>query len=352
MKLMKRFLSIMMGGLVLFSGLMVFAADDDILDFIPSILSAATARDGRTLITSVPYTANSPGSYVLNSDLSLTTSQPAITVNADNVTIDLDGFVLSGSIQAGTDNDGIYCKGKRNIEIRNGTLANFGGAGVRVEADGSAESRAVRLIGIRAKSNNSYGAYLTGDASLVKNSTFVGNGGGPGLFVGDGALVVDCVVNYNNLGIQATTDCTIRSCEIYDNASIGIQMEQAVGGLIESNTISGNTAAAIDVGSGVIIRNNLVSGNNSSGTSIAAVMVEGYGNRIENNNVYKNGGHGLYVLGEYNTIENNLITENTEAGIALRASNNYYGNNRLGGNGTNISNGSGGNTDGGNNTIL
>ena len=81
-----------------------------------------------TPISSVPYTINQPGSYYLSRNLTMTADSNGITVKADNVTIDLMGFTLKGR---GTgEKDGITMNGRSNVEVRNGTVENWGGAGV------------------------------------------------------------------------------------------------------------------------------------------------------------------------------------------------------------------------------
>ena len=86
-----------------------------------------------TAITALPYTITSPGLYYLSNNLtSSETSNNAITVNADDVTIDLMGFCLTGPGKgSGTSNNGIMVAATRtNVEIRNGSIKAFGGDGI------------------------------------------------------------------------------------------------------------------------------------------------------------------------------------------------------------------------------
>src|SRR6266851_1180042 len=50
----------------------------------------------RTPISSAPYSISSPGSYYLTSNLSVTNGD-AITITANQVTLDLNGFTLSST---------------------------------------------------------------------------------------------------------------------------------------------------------------------------------------------------------------------------------------------------------------
>ena len=51
----------------------------------------------RTPISSADYVISNSGSYYLTSNLTAAAGQNGITVNADDVTIDLNGFTLTGS---------------------------------------------------------------------------------------------------------------------------------------------------------------------------------------------------------------------------------------------------------------
>jgi hypothetical protein len=48
----------------------------------------------RTAISSLPFTITNSGSYYLAASLSGSSGQSGITVQADNVTLDLNGFAL------------------------------------------------------------------------------------------------------------------------------------------------------------------------------------------------------------------------------------------------------------------
>src|SRR5438270_4345686 len=50
----------------------------------------------RTPISALPFTISQPGSYFLTQNLTASAGGDGITVLADNVTIDLNGFALTG----------------------------------------------------------------------------------------------------------------------------------------------------------------------------------------------------------------------------------------------------------------
>src|SRR4051794_40337731 len=83
----------------------------------------------RTAITNLPYTINQPGSYYLTSSL---TNVPGggvdgVTVAANDVTIDLNGFALVGR---GSDNGVSVSGAQRNFSVHNGIIRSWGFRGV------------------------------------------------------------------------------------------------------------------------------------------------------------------------------------------------------------------------------
>ncbi len=81
----------------------------------------------RTPISSIPFNITSKGSYYLTKNLTAGVAGTSITVNADDVTLDLKGFVMDGANLA---SDAISVNGRVGVTIRNGTVRNYTGNGV------------------------------------------------------------------------------------------------------------------------------------------------------------------------------------------------------------------------------
>jgi hypothetical protein len=75
-------------------------------------------------ILTVPVVISKPGKYRLTKALNHTGSSAAITILARDVVIDLNGFAISGTTEADSDNIGIVVNGPNAI-IRNGTIRKF-----------------------------------------------------------------------------------------------------------------------------------------------------------------------------------------------------------------------------------
>jgi hypothetical protein len=145
-----------------------------------------------TRITGVPFTINSPGFYYLSGNLAYNGSGNAITVNADDVTIDLMGFRLANGGAVGS-TVGIDMIGRANVEIRNGTVQGFA-IGVFEESGGTKH----RAINIRAI-NNGTGIRFGGNNHLIENCNG-SNNSTYGLYVESG-IIADCVASNNEYGI-------------------------------------------------------------------------------------------------------------------------------------------------------
>jgi hypothetical protein len=77
----------------------------------------------QTTITTLPYTITSPGVYMLGANLTNSANAAAaITIQASDVTLDLDGFYLIGNGQNGT---AILVSDQLNITIKNGGIVGF-----------------------------------------------------------------------------------------------------------------------------------------------------------------------------------------------------------------------------------
>lgn len=125
----------------------------------------------------IPLTISTSGSYYFTGDL--TATDTGITVEANDVTIDLMGYQLIGP-GSGTSH-GVYMDGRRNVEVCNGTVRRFGRSGI-YEADGI-YGKNHRVVNVRTLSNGWLGIQLAGEGNLVQDCTSAGNGS-TGIFGG------------------------------------------------------------------------------------------------------------------------------------------------------------------------
>jgi len=90
--------------------------------------AGASAPDPRgTPITSAPFTITAPGNYYLANNISVD-QETAITINADNVVLDLNGFEVSSNITGFNFGDAIIAGFiRRNITIKNGVVQGIVG---------------------------------------------------------------------------------------------------------------------------------------------------------------------------------------------------------------------------------
>lgn len=184
------------------------------------------------------YTITQPGSYKLSGSLTVPTpNTSAIVIASNNVTIDLNGFSITGpvncaggplcgipvpnigtghGIRAGAD---LPAQGYFNITIRNGTIQGMGADGI----------------------------HILGDSITLKDLHIWSNG-----------LSGILVRTPGGISPQGQTNLIVHHCTIQRNGSYGIKTE---GGVITENTIdqSGNSGlnvqAATSSGGGIVSRN-------------------------------------------------------------------------------------------------
>jgi hypothetical protein len=99
-----------------------------ILAIVATLASAIASAETTqcNLITSVPVTLGTPGNYCLRNDLQMPpgANVPAITITADNVTVDLNAHRITGP-GLGVNQVGVSSIAHGGITVRNGALSNF-----------------------------------------------------------------------------------------------------------------------------------------------------------------------------------------------------------------------------------
>ncbi len=157
-----------------------------------------------TAITTVPFRITTPGVYCLTSHLSTSFggwySDPAITINASDVVLDLNGYKLDGSVAGAESRQyGIVASSRYNITIRNGTVRGFW-YGIFVDGNplaNYADSWGHVIEDIRAERNTEYGMAISGVGNVIRNNQVLATGiptapSATGIYIrGPGARVIN-----------------------------------------------------------------------------------------------------------------------------------------------------------------
>jgi hypothetical protein len=164
---------------------------------------------------SAPVTINNPGSYYLITNLTVVGfNGNGITINADNVTLDLNGFTISGDGSANSSGVQVV-NPHHNLCVRNGTIRNIA-AGDGIFAPKASGSRFERLL-LYA---NDEGIETGTSASLV--DCVVESNGFLGLQLDAGSVARDCIANMNGIGISTLDGCSVIDCTVVSNQYGGI----------------------------------------------------------------------------------------------------------------------------------
>jgi len=306
-------------GVLALAGVLVFSLFSVAGDLEPSAPPGPTMKtlsevEPRIPISSLPYTISAPGSYYLTGDL--TTPVWGIVIEANDVTIDLMGYSLIGSRVEST--RGIFMEGRNNVEIRNGTVRNFGHTGIWEASLGKGH----RVIGVRAVSNGGSGIHLIGSGHLVKDCTAVDNGS-------------DTQWDY---GICVGEGCTVTGNTAYDNHGHGI-LAGASGCTVTGNTVKGNARSGILVHSGSLVIGNTVTNNNDLDNIDDAGIKVHMDCLVKANIASGNKQNNIFVHGWYHSaIEENLVTNSTNGISFGPPTGNFLANNRASGNTNNYVN--------------
>lgn len=277
----------------------------------------AASDEVRTPISSLPFTINTSGSYYVTQNLDGIGG--GINVSASNVTIDLMGFTLDGN---GANDDGINLTGRSAVEIKNGTIREFGLAGIyNSNASGDANVVTnVRVIenGSLGTGSSHAGIHLVGSSNRVERCIAKDNGG-YGIFVGANSIVDKNIAENSGgaFGIYGGQGSTLSNNTAYNNeGSYGIY--GTIGATLVNNTAHSNDGWGIYASGG-----NTVIGNTVTNNNLAVIANQG-GLRISNDTLAKdnladsNFDTGIYVGSTDNVLRNNHATDSITVGVNNR----------------------------------
>jgi parallel beta-helix repeat protein len=286
----------------------------------------------RTPISEAGYTIDTSGSYYLTTNLIASSYLSGITITADNVTVDLNGFSIMGS---STKASGIKMNDRNNVVVRNGTIRDCAYFGILAYRTSGCQFKNLRIIGngrvsssydgINAGTNttisgcfikaNGSGIEVDGESKIVENQILDNADDGLKLN-GSNSYIADNIVkgNGDNYDLAAGNQLNILLCEIPENLNWPCSVRLAGTLICTTNGVNGITVAANDV-SIDMDGHTLIGPGASSGSGI-------YQSSIYRNLAIKNG-----KVIHWEALQNAGIKAFGSSVILsdLHASTNYYG---------------------------
>lgn len=226
------------------------------------------------------FVINQPGSYYLTDNIKVSAAVDAITINASNVTIDLNGFSIFASNPAASAAIDVpeVEPALSGITVRNGGIyGTFTQGGIRL-----AYARACLVESVTIRDNLDTGI-IAGEGTIVSNCRAF-NCMRP--FSGDQSTLINCTATGSHTSGTGfyLTNSVARHCDAYDSAGSGF--------VLASNSLLDSCSA----------RNNA-----SIGGLRSNIFVTGSGNRIDSCTI--SGGYSsIYIA---SGVTDNLITRNT-----------------------------------------
>ncbi len=278
------------------------------------------------------FIISQPGAYYLTGNITGVAGKSGIKVAANDVSIDLNGFTMTGVGGSGNIRgiDAISATAVR-IHVFNGQVKDWGtGVGLYRNcivdhlisssntADGIGFDSGTVVSDCVAENNGSRG-FAGGDDVLVTHCTGIGNGG-DGLIIFNDSRAEHCVFNRNgSSGIGSNTGSSITDCTAnYNgskNPSPGITVvNNGSRATISHCTCTGNTSYGILIGGNSSISDCTITGNTMDGilSSGAAVMQGSITRCVVNENATA-GGNAI-TLNDYSSVTDCVIMNNGAVG--------------------------------------
>jgi hypothetical protein len=276
----------------------------------------------RIPIDATPFHITKAGSYYLTSNLLVAASQVGISIETNNVSLDLGGFALEGdpnSLQ------GILLVGTlSHVSIKNGVVH---GTAAGIDATSSSH---VRIDSVRAYACRG-GGFLTGNEGVIFNSLAnqnVGSGikGGNetqvescqangntenGIQVGSFSSVVNSTASKNSFnGVSAGEKCNLTALTAAENSQSGLVAGQ--GGSFTSCNAAQNKADGIAGGVVSVVTSCAANFNQRYGISVAQ------GGSVLDSGASGNGSFGVLTLERSRVI--NSKADGNGGGISAQTS--------------------------------
>ena len=244
---------------------------------ILAVLVIMSSTGAAAFVGSCGTVLNSPGKYVLENDLTGCAGAFAIKITSDDVDLDLNGHVISGS----GGGFGVYIFNADDVTVKNGAISDFH-TGIEITRSTRVEISKAEIsandIGVRA---------LSSDDIVISENTIIFN-------------------NENGVDISSGSH-TIKGNTVDANGSDGIKLSRVTSTRIDGNKIRDNMVNGLSVynSTDVNILNNLIQ-RNTVGVFLSRVG----DSRFHNNTLC----HNDYGIEAHSSSNNNQFNRNNFVG--------------------------------------
>jgi parallel beta-helix repeat protein len=240
---------------------------------IGSTMKTLEEVEPRTPISSLPYTISTPGAYYFTDNLTCSgCGSVAITISADNVDLDLNGFTMACATGVCTSTEGILTTPTpKIIRIHNGTIRAFRNGIIAAPVVSSV------FEDLNVYENQAIGLKVDGENNVIRrceaqyNSTGVRSADNGGAYLG-GGIVEDCTVMANAIGMEVQDGVEVRNNTAVDNSGVGIRIAGTDNDVHDNNAVNNNTGIYLVAGGNTMYRNS-ASGNSFNYTVFAGNTV-------------------------------------------------------------------------------
>ena len=254
-------------------------------------IASAVSGDVRTPVnaTTTPgdatntYIISQPGSYYLTGNLFASGGKNGISIRADAVSLDLNGFAVVGE-GTGSGSGIIVRAAQGNFSVRNGTIRQWHSVGIA-----ALNATAAVLEQLRVSNSSSDGVQIGTDAAIRNCS--ISTNAGRGIVGGDRVLVSNCLVDANGAnGISLGSDVQVMDCLVTAGTGGGTALLVVDRSTVARCTVTKNGGTGIQVGIGSSVDNCTAGGNQLGGVRLGAASA------TRNCTIRANGAEGILVL--------------------------------------------------------
>ena len=259
-------------------------------------INAQTCPSGPTFTHGI----SQPGSYYLTGNLTGESGKFVIRVAAENVSIDLNGFAITGGAGSTSGIDGNVLD-VNNLTVKNGTISDCGGYGIIADVTASGW----RIEGVRVV-NCSVG--ISAGRNAIVQDCEVHFCTGTGIAAIWGSNIVNCIADSNGVGISGYFGTTVSGCSAQSNSGNGFSLGD--GSTATACSAHSNGDCGFYAYDGSTVRGSTATDNTNDGIKLGNRAVAQDSSCAENGPAVAQSGAGIRAVGERCRIEGNALTGN------------------------------------------